>query len=352
VGRTPRGREEENVKLALVSRAVLVSVLALPATAVAQVKESSPVFVVDASDNGNRMTVVSVKTFNEALRGGTPGEAPAIDRYLSACSPGGPTTGRTELLKKLHDCVDCLKAHQELRYFTKRGDIAVLIVLVPDRFPVDTIVPHFAESARQSELVSTALALGRIALEQQSFNCRAFTYTLQRKRARLKAVIPNVAHPATPTPVPVGTGTLTTPEVITGPREHLFMSADMSFEKDQFKFGETPEPDKEKIKNKTFFAALNFSVGDLLVDRDSTVQRRSLLKELVFKVQVAISEEPFDSWAVGIGLRGDWLKAMLWNMDVIHPYVTYGKVPDATDPARTHSRWAFGLGYDPRGLSR
>ena len=369
------------MKVALISRVTLFCLLSVPAAAIAQIKQSSPVFVVDASDSRNRMTVVSVKTFNEALHDGTVGEAPAIDRYMNACSyeavkritgeedlkkRAAVAETRRALLQKLHDCVDCLEAHEELRYFTARGDMAVLIVLVPDRFPVDSIVPHFEESPRQSELVATAMALAKVIREQKTFDCRAFTYTLQRKRARLKASIPNVAAPPVESPAatPAGgvintgirpaaaNGTLTTPEVITGPREHLFMSADMTFEKSQFKFGETPEADKDRIKNKAFFAALNFSVGDLLVDRDSALQRRSIFKEIVFKLQVALSEDPFEAWAVGIGLRGDRLKALLWNMDAVHPYVTFGKLPDTLDPDRKHWRWAFGLGYDPRGLSR
>lgn len=369
------------MKVAFMSRVMIFCLLSVPAAAVAQIKESSPVFVVDASDARNRMTVVSVKTFNEALRDGTVGEAPAIDRYMNACSYEAVTriTGeadlqersaiaetRRALLAKLHDCVDCLEAHEERRYFTARGDMAVLIVLVPDRFPVDSIVPHFEESPRQSELIATAMALAKMIREQKTFDCRAFTYTLQRKRARLKAVIPNVAAPPVDSPAaaPAGGlvnsgarpttagGTLTTPEIITGPREHLFMSADMTFEKSQFEFGKTPEADNDRIKSKAFFAALNFSVGDLLVDRDSAVQRRSIFKEIVFKLQVALSEDPFEAWAVGIGLRGDRLKALLWNMDAVHPYVTFGKLPDTIDPDRKHWRWAFGVGYDPRGLGR
>ena len=364
---------------------IVSSALCAPAAG-AQVKLNAPVFVVDASDNENRVTVLSVKSFNEALRDTSkPGESTPFARVMDACNPDAVAgmseeqrEKRDELLDKVHDCMDCLKAHQEMRYFTQRGDEIALIVLVDARFPADSIRPVFKETERPSELLASAKALAKISrVEGGGLNCRGFTYTLQRKRSRLNVLIPDIALPPdagmTPAPAPAAEtpavgglknikpavpppastrGDITTPEIVLGPREHFFVSADMAFEKSRFKLGKTPEADKEAIKNRNFFAALNFSVGDLLIDRGSPLQRRSIWQEVVFKLQVTISQEPWEAWAVGVGLRGDRLKAILWNMDVIHPYFSFGKLPDETDDKKKHWRAVIGMGFDPRSLSK
>lgn len=353
-------------------------------TAQAQVKLDAPLFVIDAADNENRVVVLSVQSFDAAIRDpGKPEESSPFARMMDACNPDALTgmtdeqlEKRDELLKRVHDCKDCLRAHQEARFFTERGDEIALIVLVDAQFPADTIRPVFRETERPSELLASARALAKISgRERGGLNCRAFTYTLQRKRSRLNVLVPDIALPpdtalTSPAPAPNAApnptknfapaassasperGDITTPEVVLGPREHFFVSADMAFERSQFKLGTAPEADQEAIKNRNFFASLNFSVGDLLVDRGSPLQRRSIWHEVLFKLQVTLSQQPWEAWAVGIGLRGDRLKALLWNMDVIHPYFSFGKQPDENDEKKKHWRATFGVGFDPRSLSR
>ena len=354
------------------------------ATASAQVKLDAPLFVIDASDNENRVVVLSVRSFDLAIRDpGKPEESSPFARMIGACNPdalAGMTEEqleqRNELLQRVHDCKDCLRAHQEMRFFTERGDHIALIVLVDATFPADAIRPVFRETERPSELLASARALAKISgREGGGLNCRAFTYTLQRKRSRLNVLVPDIALPpdtalgsptAPPSPAtgalknfaptasgaPAERGDITTPEVVLGPREHFFVSADMAFERSQFKLGKAPEADQDAIKNRNFFAALNFSVGDLLIDRGSPLQRRSIWQEVLFKLQVTLSQQPWEAWAVGVGLRGDRLKTLLWNMDVIHPYFSFGKQPDENDEKKKHWRATFGVGFDPRSLSR
>jgi hypothetical protein len=229
--------------------------------------------------------------------------------------------------------------------------------------------------------------------------CAAFPYTLRARRSYLKVQLPqslagdaesggdsvNTAVPVAPAiptaatsgdglpplptgPLPPGLTTpspgtqratandsvpIESPVLVLGPIERWFFSADLAVPSlsADLKWGSAPEADQERIDANEFFVAINAALGDLLVDRDSVLQRRPVWQELVFKLQMEVSRRPWNSWALGMGLRGDRLKAILWNMDVVHPFVAVGRerLPD-TDDARW--RVSVGFGFDPRSLSR
>ena len=364
----------------------LLMVASVAAPARAQLRDRSPVFVVDVTDARNRVAIVSAATFNEALHEAPPpGEVwgTPIERAFNACSPRpervmtpAERDASNKVIEKLQGCVDCLRAHQEKRFMTSANDEVALFVLFKPPLTADQIRPFFHEVPRESELVATAKAIAGLVREA-GVECRAFTYTLQRKRSRFKIVLPKVGTPedATASAAPAARPDalietepaaakqerldIETPEVILGPPEHWFFSADFSMSATEFELTKTPEADQDKVKSKDFFVALNFALGDLLVDRDVPIQRRSFLKELLIKVQVSPSKEPWTAWAVGVGLRGYRIKTILWNMDVAHPYFTFGRQSiDVTDTATgattTDRRWraVFGLGFDPRSLKK
>jgi len=364
---------------------VLSMLVASPSIASAQLKPSSPVFVVDVSTDQTKVAVVSARTFNEALADKpTAGEGTPLDRVMSACSPAEVATeaisnerreallrARLDLLTKLKNCVDCLKAHQETRYFTDRGQEIALIVLFAEPIKIEHIRPFFHEDPRDSELVATAKALAKLVRESVGLDCRAFTYTLQRKRSRLKITLaglpstsapPPAAKPAPPAAIEVDPPQVAasavpvrqdvvTPEVVLGPVEHWFLSADFSMSVTDIQLGKTPEVDKDQLEKKDFFVGVNFSIGDLLVDRESPLQRRSFWHEIVIKAQFTPTTEPWEAWAVGIAVRGYRIRTILWNMDVVHPYFTFGRQKSDEDETR---RWraVFGLGFDPRSLKK
>jgi hypothetical protein len=121
---------------------------------------------------------------------------------MDACTPSNEPMSeealarRLELLTKLKNCVDCLKAHQETRYFTDRREDIALIVLFASPIEEADLRPFFHEEPRDSELVATAKALAKIVRESVGLDCRAFTYTLQRKRSTLKITMSGL--PAAP----------------------------------------------------------------------------------------------------------------------------------------------------------
>jgi hypothetical protein len=107
-----------------------------------------------------------------------------------------------------------------------------------------------------------------------------------------------------------------TAQLITGPVEHWFLSADvplndvkaLTFDKDtnQVSLGDEPS---------TFYIGINFLFGDL---KDP---RRSLVGNLVVKGMIKASNRPLDSFGAAIGLRGQYLSKWGLNLDALTPFV-------------------------------
>jgi hypothetical protein len=356
----------------------LAWIVAVQTIAEAQISPDTPVLVIDIFAEPHRAVVVRASSLNEALAEPStpPGTATPLEQLVDSCKAPMPQTAQP-LVGKLQTCVECLSAVQEKRFITSRGDLVVLLVLYnPGEIDGKTLRPYFAETPRDSELVATAKALrGLVAPLEADVQpaCEGFTYTLQRKRSTFKVIlpVPAGAAPAASSPAAEGAippGLVTTkpvrvtttteqdqvhsPEVTLGPAEKWFLSADFAFSAAAVKLGEDPVPGEEELEAKDFFVALNFAFTDLLVDRNSPVQKRGIRHELVAKVQFTPSRRPWESWAVGLGLRGYSLRTIFWNMDVVHPYVSIGRQAAEVEGADPAWRFTFGLGFDPRAINR
>jgi hypothetical protein len=378
--------------MTIATKPVLATLLLVvfASSAYGQLKSESPVIVADLFDPGNRIVVVSASSFNEALADPSALAAP-LERFLDACRPDhqlkGPPFPSTDPIGRLENCVDCLNAFRETRFITDRGDQVLLFVLFnAASIRPEQIRPYFEENPRNSELFATGKALAEILRAEISplLSCVSFSYTLQRVRSSFKVTIPlpvpvggprtsgATAQPATsavagPLIVPGGTAVSTptaaagalaataateihSSELILGPVERWFFSADFSFSKTSMKFADTPAPKAGELKSKDFFIGLNFALGDLLADRKAEIQRRKFWRELLVKVQATPSRQPWTAWGVGIGVRGYRIKTILWDMDVVHPYVTVDRQNADTQGRRW--RAVAGFGFDPRSVNK
>jgi hypothetical protein len=366
-------------------------VLVTPMPAAADLIPGSPVLIVNLSDPDKGFSVVSARTFDDALRSNTLadwGADPAVQRALQlgqnpnpalGIRPGTPLEraigacrsqpgrrGLPEAVKpfiaRLYNCVDCLKAYSEKRFFTQAGDQVVLLVLYDaSQISAEQIRPAFREAPRESELVATGRALAGLFRQESQATpdpaCESFVYTLQRSRSTFTvslAIPPKRGEPGEAgaglidPPAAAASGkVVTSPELILGKPERWLFSADFSLSSTSVHLGKAPTADQQKLKNKDFFVALNFAFSDLLPDRNSRLQRRSIWRELLLKVQATPSRRPWEAWAVGVGLRGYKISTILWNMDVVHPYFTVGRQSADDKP---HWRTVVGLGFDPRSL--
>lgn len=358
-------------------------VVATASPAAAQVKPGSPVIVMDIFDPRNRVVAVSAANFNQALAEANQLASP-IERLVDACTGQEPADRQTlndpnltalqrdrlkkriasdDVIARLEQCVECLAAFQETRYITDRRDHVLLFVLF-DRAAIQPkdIRPFFEETARNSELIATGKALADILRAEATakLSCLSFSYTLQHRRSHFKVSLvkperaaasaaPNPLNPTASTGAPAPS-TVRSPELTLGPTEHWILSADFSIAKASVKLASDPAADAEALKAKDFFIGLNFAIGDLLADRENPIAKRSFWHDFVIKVQATPSKQPWTAWGVGLGLRGYRIKTILWNMDVVHPYVALDR--QAEEDGSRKWRAVAGLGFDPRSLNR
>src|SRR5262245_57494041 len=162
------------------ANAVALFLLVAVGQAYAQVRPTSPVFVIDLTETPNRIAVVAASSFNDALRDDTVAVSP-LERAMNGCGfpkdppPDEPTApaqvvaaykaGQADFakfLQRMHDCVDCLNAHRQTRFFTSANDMVSLIVIFKAPIKASELRPVFQETPRESELLATGKALKKL----------------------------------------------------------------------------------------------------------------------------------------------------------------------------------------------
>ena len=87
-------------------------------------------------------------------------------------------------------------------------------------------------------------------------------------------------------------------EIITGPAEHWFLSADLIVLKlSKVKFVSSQGAIEPRETPKVFYLGVNWMIGDILKER------QNLLKNFFVKGMLKFSKKPFDSYGFGIGYR-------------------------------------------------
>lgn len=87
-------------------------------------------------------------------------------------------------------------------------------------------------------------------------------------------------------------------EIITGPTEHWFLSADLIMLKmSKVKFVGDQGDIEPKETPKVFYLGVNWMIGDILKER------QNLLKNFFIKGMLKFSKKPLDSYGIGIGYR-------------------------------------------------
>jgi hypothetical protein len=94
-------------------------------------------------------------------------------------------------------------------------------------------------------------------------------------------------------------------EIITGPTEHWFLSADLIVLKlSKVKFVGNQGTIEPRETPKVFYLGVNWMIGDVLKER------QNLLKNFFVKGMVKFSKKPFDSYGFGIGYRFPGVKVL------------------------------------------
>ena len=138
--------------------------------------------------------------------------------------------------------------------------------------------------------------------------------------------------------------------MITGPREHWFLSADLTVAKlSQVKFNTDKGTTEPKETPKQFYVGLNFMLGDVLLER------RALWKNFFLKGMIKFSKNPLDSYGIGIGYRFPPVKILGLDISALSIFgaLTWSKEnTDTKDNKLTKYQWQLGISYNlDRALS-
>jgi len=239
------------------------------------------------------------------------------------------------------------KAKSAFRWISSRGDTVGVFVIGTAATKADfalRVNVEFDEQERQSRFVTDLMTLlqivGRAAAPPEQFYFQ--TYTLQDTRANLAitaTVTPQgkTAEAATSTEKSNGKLTAT---LVTGPREHLFLSADLPVTRvSELKLtdGTTIAPSKDPT---SFYIGINYALGDLL-SKARAVNDYLFLKGVV----KAATNRPLSSVGAGLGLRGFSVAGI--DFDIASPFIlwTSSRLEDdngvATGERATAVRWGI-----------
>lgn len=144
--------------------------------------------------------------------------------------------------------------------------------------------------------------------------------------------------------------TLAQTSIITGPKEHWYLSADMPITKaSQVKYDSTTNSFKEKEAPTIFYIGLNYMLGDVLSDRQSWTNN------LIIKGLFKASNSPLDSIGIALAYRQKNVKLLNGiSLDIFSPFIGWVWVKQETlsdGAVETSSRYGkpnvvFGISFN------
>ena len=136
------------------------------------------------------------------------------------------------------------------------------------------------------------------------------SYLLTKTRATLKVTVTQK----------IGDSTTTLEKsIITGPTEHLFLSADVPITKvKELKYDDTSHGFVTKDAPTAFYAGFDYTLGDVL-----TTDQKAPWEGIVFKALLKVSKRPLDGYGVAIGYRSPNFGIFGMTLESFTPFVGY-----------------------------
>lgn len=252
----------------------------------------------------------------------------ALVARLQKLPAGDSIAGTSELIAFLRANSQRLARHNSTRWISGKGDSLYIYVLRPVNRKAKL---DFAEERRKSRVEADLITLAQVGQKisgigvlgdepdpvRGSFSLSR--YALTRLRANfgitstLDSVAPSGRQAKDDTPPTILRTTL-----ITGPAEHLFLSANAAMtQARQVKYvesGRTLEPDR---KPSEFLIGFNYSVGDLF-EEDETASMGSFMRGMYLGFLVEASKRPFNQISGVVGFRR--------NLPLLDRYLSFNTV--------------------------
>jgi len=119
-------------------------------------------------------------------------------------------------------------------------------------------------------------------------------------------------------------------EIVTGPAEHWFLSADLPILKlSKVKFTGNEGSIEPKETPKVFYLGVNWMIGDVLKER------LHLLKNFFIKGMVKFDKKPLDSYGFGIGYRFPAVRVLGLDMSAFSVFMSWLWTKEETEDKKT-----------------
>jgi hypothetical protein len=293
-------------------------------------KVSGALIIVDFTETGNGAEGASYFFYGKTL-----------EQIITACGQSFAAVvedgaGRPVFLKQL--AVKYKRASNK-RWISKKNQTLKIYV-----FSTGNVIPEMktTEKARKTTISDHITLLVKLIAKEAArsgeISMTEHTYFLKKKRAQLTVTVAQ------------GTGKKVSFDMITGPKEHWFLSADLTVAKlSQVKFNADKGTTEPKETPKQFYVGLNFMLGDVLLER------RALWKNFFLKGMLKFSKNPLDSYGIGIGYRFPSVKILGLDISALSIFgvLTWSKEnPDTQAGKLTKYQWQLGISYNlDRALS-
>lgn len=333
--------EDRRERLALIK--ILLALVFLGAVLPCQMhaQDDSRVVLFDLRPNDSPPTGLVVLTDRQRVFSFDEGDVPGFQADSCRGSPPPHPFQRTPSVRGDTFLLRAMSAATSARWIAGRRDTLRVLVVYQDSLPrVQDSLPRVSirEVPRQSRWRADLLTLARIALkdatrqeggiEAVKVYCATFSYPLQLERSVLqlsasaigKQEPDSLAH-----------------ELMTGPSEHWYLSADVPFSALRYDGGKL-----DSVKNPAvFYLGLNYLFGDLLSED------RPSWRNLGVKGVIRLSRDPLESWGLSVTYRGSLVQGIP-GFETISPFlgVLSSRREAASDTEERKWEVVFGAGFN------
>lgn len=310
----------------------------------------------NVQDSDTKFVVVIDLTHEGLAKQTPPGMGKAIDRTAFYNDAPKALVEALEGLRQEHTLcaqqkvLDAWTKAPSSRLFSTTGDSLHIYLLYSD--PKKPQINNWKEQTRQTALAAGLSLIAKDLFQDGSGDATVAVVSSSKALTSTRATVTFTAQNQPEDDKDKQSQDIT---ITTGPREHLYLSADLPLNSvNQVKYDSSSHSLASKSAPKLFFVGLNYMVGDVLQSFDDA--RIATIDRIVVKIMLESSKHPTDGVGIGLGyhLRNVTIPGLNLGLDALQPFVAWVWLKDDTGapgssgktPTTYTSQFRMGISLD------